>query len=59
MKTIITLVLTLSLMSSIALAEGNQGNGGRGTLQTTTSKTQTLLDRAVLVVLNQYFGVSF
>lgn len=52
MKTTIKLVLALSLFGSIALADGNQGNGGSPAYQPPVVKV-------VLGVVRQYLGLGF
>lgn len=58
MKTTIKLVLALSLFGSIALADGNQGNGGSPVFhQPSLSRTPSVAVRVVLGVVKQYLGL--
>jgi len=57
MKTIIKLVLALSLFSSIALADdGNQGNGGSPVLIETKAPSVMTV---VISVVEQYLGLGY
>lgn len=51
MKTTIKLVLALSLFGSVALADGNQGNGGSPVAY------QPIVVTAVVSVVKQYLGL--
>jgi hypothetical protein len=59
MKTTIKLVLAVSLFGSIALADGNQGNGGSPMAQPGTVRTPSVAVRVVLGVVRQYLGLGF
>ena len=52
MKTTLKLVLALSLFGSIALADGNQGNGG-------SPAYQPPFVRVVVGVVKQFLGLGF
>jgi hypothetical protein len=57
MKTTLKLFLVLSLFTSIALADGNQGGGGSPLVEPT--KTPVIITEVVISVLEQYLGISF
>ena len=59
MKTTIKLVLALSLFGSIALADGNQGNGGTPGAPPTIKTPDRVVVSVVLGVVRQYLGLGF
>ena len=60
MKTTLKVFLTISLFCSMALADGNQGSGGRpGTEPTKTTATRVVVIDVVISVFRQYLGIGF
>ncbi len=56
MKTTLKVILAISLFSSIALADGNQGSGGHVFVQ--PNKAPSVMT-VVVSVVKQYFGLGF